>query len=217
MSEDPRLQRNTYQTPREREATPPPASPETHPVAQILDARQGLILPTERMFLAGVLRALPHAFVRAVEIGTWTGTTMQMMRPLCDELYCIDPILQWTPDPTIVTRASKPVQLIQDRSPAALVQIPGNFTFVFVDGDHTEEGVYADAMALENRMEPWGVIAFHDGNHPPVQKGIFRAVHEWKRPHRFHHLACDTISTTPEGIYGGVSLILVDYDVPLPE
>ncbi len=210
MAEDPRIIKNVYNTPKEVDATPPPDSPEAHPLASILDARSGLIMPTERMFLYGVLQSLPHRYVRAVEIGTWRGTTMQMMRHICDELYCIDPILQWIPDPSIVTRSSRPVQLIQDRSPAALAQITGNFTFVFVDGDHTGEGVYADAMALETRMEPWGVIAFHDGNHPPVREALFRASNDWKRPHRFVHLACDTISQTPEGIYGGISLIIVD-------
>ncbi len=210
MGDDPRLQRNTYTSPREGAVTPPPESPEAHPAANILDARFGLILPTERMFLYGVLHSLPHRYIRAVEIGTWRGTTMQMIRHLCDELYCIDPVRQWNPDPTIVTRAARPVQFIEDRSPSALDKIAGDFTFVFVDGDHSGPGVYADAMALEHRMEPWGVIAFHDGNHPPVQESIFRAAREWKRPHRLMHLACDTISQTPDGVFGGISLILVD-------
>lgn len=214
MGEDPRLGRNTYETPHEVDAAPPPDSPEIHPIAAILDARNGLILPTERMFLLGVLQSLPHRFVRAVEIGTWRGTTMQIMRHACDELYCIDPIRQWEPVPSITTRAARPVQLIEDRSPSALDHIAGDFTFVFVDGDHTGEGVYADAMALEDRMEPWGVIAFHDGNNPSVQEGLFRASREWKRQHRLCHLACDTISQTPEGVFAGVSLILADVQEP---
>jgi hypothetical protein len=88
--------------------------------------------------------------------------------------------------------------------------------YVFVDGDHTGEGVYADAMALESRMEPWGVIAFHDGNNPAVQQGLFRASKEWKRAHRLMHLACDTISQTPEGVFAGISMILVDEPNTVP-
>ena len=212
VTADLRLARNIYETPREVEPTAPPDSPETHPIAAILDARNGLILPTERMFLLGVLQSLPHRFVRAVEIGTWRGTTMQVIRHACDELYCIDPVRQWDPDPTIVTRASRPVQLIEDRSPSALDHIAGDFTFVFVDGDHTGEGVYADAMALENRMEPCGVIAFHDGNNPSVREGLFRASKEWQRQHRLMHLACDTITQTPEGVFAGISLIVIDVE-----
>lgn len=217
VSADPRLARNVYETPREVEPTAPPDSPEVHPVAAILDARNGLILPTERMFLCGVLQSLPHRFIRAVEIGSWRGTTMQILRHACDELYCIDPIRQWEPDPTIVTRASRQVQLIEDRSPGALGQISGDFTFAFVDGDHTGDGVYADAMALETRMEPWGVIAFHDGNNPSVREGLFRANQDWKRPHRLMHLACDTITQTPEGVFAGISLIIADEQQPPQE
>jgi predicted O-methyltransferase YrrM len=214
MVDDPRLKRNTYETPREGGIAPPPDSPEAHPVARILDARNGLILPTERMFLFGVLRALPHPVIRAVEIGTWRGTTMQMMRHACDELFCIDPIPQWRQDPSIRTRAGREVVFVEGRSPEALERIPGSFTFVFVDGDHSGQGVYGDAMALEHRMEPGGVICFHDGNHPPLRDGLFRAEREWRRSHQFLHLACDTIAQTPEGVYAGLSLIIVEPTAP---
>lgn len=210
MGNDLRLTKNRFDTPREGDITSPPDSPETHPIARILDARNGLIVPTERMFLYGLVQALPHHFVRAVEIGTWRGTTMQVLRHICDELYCIDPAPQWIADPSIITRAANPVQLIQDYSPRALDHIPGRLSFVFVDGDHSERGVYVDAMALESRMEPWGVIAFHDGQHPAVQQGIFSADQDWTRKHRLQHLACDTISQTPDGVFGGISLIIAD-------
>ena len=210
MAEDIRLEKNVFDSPKEQKPTPPPDSDAAHPVGKLLDARFGLILPTERAFIFGILSSLGSRFIRAVEIGTWRGTTMHVIRRACDELYCIDPMPQWIWDPSIVTRSGKPVQLITGYSPADLCRIPAPFTFVFVDGDHSKNGVYYDAKALESLMEPGGVICFHDGNHPPVQEGLFQAEFEWKRERKFYHLACDTISRTPEGVFGGLSVIVVE-------
>ena len=212
MAEDARLERNVFESPKEQAPTPPPDGEGPHPVSKLLDARFGLIVPTERVFLFGVLAFLGKRFVRAVEIGTWRGTTMHVLRRACDELYCVDPKPQWIWDPAIHTRAGKSVQLIAGYSPACLCRVPMPLTFVFVDGDHSRDGVYRDAKALESLMEPGGVICFHDANHPPVKEGLFQAEKEWTRPHRFNHLACDTISRTPEGIYGGLSVIIVEPD-----
>lgn len=210
---DKRLERNQYPTPVVGEATVPFDSDQAHPVNRILDARFGLVLPTERMFLYGILCALPHKFIRAVEIGTWKGTTMHVLRRACDELYCIDPQPQWLADESIKTRSGKPVRLIQGFSPQDLIsEVPAPFTFVFVDGDHTTEGVYRDMIALESLMEPGGIICFHDGNHPPVRAGIEQASKEWKRNHGVHHCACDTIAETPEGVYAGITVLTVEGD-----
>lgn len=214
MSEpnDPRLQRNLFNSPVLGDAAEAPDSPAEHAVERLLDARHGLIQIAERGFLFGVLAAMPQKFIRAVEIGTWTGTTMHVLRRACDELYCIDPEPQWVESDAIRTRADNPVRLVRGYSPSDLGKIPAPFTFAFVDGDHSEAGVYRDTLALEPLMERGGVICFHDANHPPVEKGLLAATKEWTRKHHLFHRACDTLSQTPDGIFGGISVITVESD-----
>ena len=33
---------------------------------------------------------------------------------------------------------------------------------VFIDGDHSEDGVWSDYNAVKNRLSPQGIILFHD-------------------------------------------------------
>jgi predicted O-methyltransferase YrrM len=214
-SNDPRLIRNVFESPIMGAVSEAPDSPAAHSVERLLDARHGLIQIAERGFLFGLLCALPQKFIRAVEIGTWTGTTMHVLRRACDELYCIDPEPQWQENPEHRTRSGNPVRLIKGYSPRDLEKIPAPFTFVFVDGDHSEQGVYRDTMALEPLMERGGIICFHDANHPPVEKGLLAASNEWKRKHNLFHRACDTLSQTPDGIFGGISVITVESDPQL--
>ncbi|NBB79207.1 MAG: hypothetical protein GVY36_07125 [Verrucomicrobia bacterium] len=211
-SSDPRLTRNVFDSPTMGAVAEAPDSPAAHSVERLLDARHGLIQIAERGFLYGILSAMPQKFIRAVEIGTWTGTTMHVLRRACDELYCIDPEPQWPENPSTLTRAGNPVHLLKGYSPRDLERLPAPFTFVFVDGDHSEQGVYRDTIALEPLMERGGVICYHDANHPPVERGLLAASKEWKRPHHLFHRACDTLSQTPDGIFGGISVITVESD-----
>lgn len=210
MSEDIRTQRNYHDSPEMGDvAAAPDHIHETGPQT-LLDAWDGLIQQTERMFLFGLLQSMSQPYIRAVEIGTWKGTTMHVLRRACDELYCIDPEPQWYEDPNIKTRSGHSVKLLKGYSPQVLREIPAPFTFVFVDGDHCTEGVLRDGLALESLMEVGGVIAFHDAHHEPCAAGIIQTVQQWKRPHQFIQYACDTISTTPLGNFGGISLIIVE-------
>ena len=209
---DPRLQRNVFDSPTMGAAAEAPDSPAAHAVERLLDARHGLIQIAERGFLYGILAAMPQKFIRALEIGTWTGTTMHVLRRGCDELYCIDPEPQWIENDAICTRSGNPVRLLKGYSPQDLDKIPAPFTFAFVDGDHSEAGVYRDTMALEPLMERGGVICFHDANYPQVEKGLLSALKEWKRDHHLLHRACDTIAQTPDGIFAGISVVIVESD-----
>ncbi|MFN2226055.1 MAG: class I SAM-dependent methyltransferase, partial [Anaerolineae bacterium] len=53
------------------------------------------------------------------------------------------------------------------------------FDLVLVDGDHTYEGVLADAGGLLPCVQPGGYVLFHDGFHPDVARAIdeFVAAH----------------------------------------
>ncbi|KAF0095178.1 MAG: Glycosyltransferase (Group 1) [Puniceicoccaceae bacterium 5H] len=208
--QDERLERNFFPSPVATDQTPAPDSTKKTMPGILLDAAHGLIQPTERVFIWGMMQALNHDYVRAVEIGTWRGTTMHVMRRACDELYCIDPEPLWYPQDGDVCRSGQPVQLIKGGSPHDLDKIPGPIHFAFVDGDHSEDGVYRDGMALEPLMAPGGVICFHDAYHPPVAAAIQRLAQDWSRQIDHYTHACDTISRTPEGVYGGLAVFIVD-------
>ncbi|MDP0500245.1 MAG: class I SAM-dependent methyltransferase [Verrucomicrobiota bacterium JB022] len=208
--EDTRIERNTFDLPVTASATVAPDSPKKTMPGILLDAAHGLIQPTERVFLWGMLQSLNFDYIRGVEIGTWKGTTMHVMRRACDELYCIDPEPQWTPTAEDVCRSGRPVDLITGYSPDALKGIPTPFHFAFVDGDHCEEGVYRDGMALEPLMAKGGIICFHDAYHPPVAAAIQRLVNDWTRQVDHYTHACDTISKTPYGYFGGLAVFIVE-------
>jgi cephalosporin hydroxylase len=56
--------------------------------------------------------------------------------------------------------------------PEVVRQAGGRFDLVLVDGDHTYEGVLADASGLLPCVEPGGYVLFHDGFHPDVARAI---------------------------------------------
>jgi hypothetical protein len=73
------------------------------------------------------------------------------------------------------------VTLMQGDSATTIAQLPGKFDTIFVDGDHSYEGVMRDLHALEGRIEPGGVAMFHDCFHPANETGeygVARALEE---------------------------------------
>lgn len=73
------------------------------------------------------------------------------------------------------------VTLMQGDSAEVIAKLPGRFDTVFVDGDHSYEGVMRDLHALEGRIEPGGVAMFHDRFHPANESGeygVARALQE---------------------------------------
>jgi hypothetical protein len=57
------------------------------------------------------------------------------------------------------------VILIQGDSSTVVRQLPGQFDVVFVDGDHSYDGVTADIFALRGRVQNRGAVLFHDYYH----------------------------------------------------
>ena len=68
----------------------------------------------------------------------------------------------------------------------------GPVHLLFVDGDHTYEGVMADITGWAPKIALGGVIAFHDFKTAPAaarkHAGIKRAVLEWEQEARWHLL-----------------------------
>jgi Methyltransferase domain len=65
------------------------------------------------------------------------------------------------------------VTILQGDSATTIAQLPGKFDTVFVDGDHSYEGVVRDLRALEGRIEPGGVAMLHDCFHPANETGEY--------------------------------------------
>jgi Methyltransferase domain len=73
------------------------------------------------------------------------------------------------------------VRFVQGDSAAAVADLPGPFDTIFVDGDHSYEGVVRDLDALDGRIASGGVAMFHDLFHPANatgEYGVARALGE---------------------------------------
>jgi predicted O-methyltransferase YrrM len=131
---------------------------------------------------AGVLRAAATGRRRVVEIGVYEGSSAAA---LCEvlgpdaELHLIDPFgeHQWAlpagwgategASRRVVERARRRhdgprVTWHVDYSAAVAARWSGSVDLVFIDGDHSEEGVRADWEGWNGFVEPGGAVVFHD-------------------------------------------------------
>ena len=61
---------------------------------------------------------------------------------------------------------------------AVIAKIPDELDFIFVDGDHTADAVYADAVTYWPKLRSGGRMAFHDSTWDSVKEGIARFAKE---------------------------------------
>ena len=172
--------------------------------------------PRERVLLYALVFAL--APQRCLEIGVrWGGGSRIIHAALSDlnqgQLVSIDPEpaleFDWG---TIGDRAT----LIVGRSPQDLPRCTkaagGLFDFVFVDGLHTEEAVLNDLRGVAEVTAPRAIILCHDAYHPPVQRGIDRALAEGVPMTDYQMLATTRndgtrVETGKTVTYGGVRML----------
>lgn len=134
----------------------------------------------------------------ALEIGAFEGLTTNY---ICDNLLkeggrviCIDPLTDeylsghkdnalfvGQYDRFIRNTQGKPVELIRKRSDDAFNQLKDlRFGFIYIDGDHTEAGVFSDAvhywnLLLDGWQNPGGYMLFDDyGQSAETKRGIDR-------------------------------------------
>ena len=114
-----------------------------------------------------------------VEIGVFEGLTSALLvRAMAADgvLYAIDPFFPgrlgicWG---KIIARrevnraaAGRKFLFVEKLSFAALAEVPGTVDFLFVDGDHSLEGITRDWADWSARMAPGGIIALHDTRVP---------------------------------------------------
>jgi predicted O-methyltransferase YrrM len=131
---------------------------------------------------AAVLRATAAGRRRVVEVGVYEGSSAVV---LCEvlgadaELHLVDPFGQhgWAlpagwgategASRRVVARAQRRwagprVIWHVDYSAAVAARWEGAVDLVFIDGDHSEEGVRADWDGWHGFVEPGGAVVFHD-------------------------------------------------------
>ncbi|MBU8896327.1 hypothetical protein DRW03_27765 [Corallococcus sp. H22C18031201] len=120
---------------------------------------------------------------RLVEVGVWHGVTTRVLRAVMDPTATL-----WAVDPYPVGRLKVSVQqLIAHREVASVrnghvqwVRTTGADAarehrvqgfpapdFIFIDGDHSYEGLQADWTGWSPLVAPGGIIALHDSHSTP--------------------------------------------------
>jgi predicted O-methyltransferase YrrM len=116
---------------------------------------------------------------RIVEIGVYEGASTRILADHMapdGTLYGVDPFIPgrlgicWG---RMIARrearkgaAGRRVQFIERFSHDAAREITGNFDLVFIDGDHSLEGITRDWTDWAARIEPGSLIALHDTRVP---------------------------------------------------
>lgn len=117
----------------------------------------------------------------AVEFGTYMGVSAAVIAGALAAdgvLYCVDP---WelhhgreNPSWTICRRELQRsgqlerVRFLQGYSHEMEERLPAGVDFMFVDGDHSYEGIERDWAIVLRRLAPGGIICLHDTTRPAV-------------------------------------------------
>ncbi|HEY6507627.1 MAG TPA: class I SAM-dependent methyltransferase [Vicinamibacterales bacterium] len=117
---------------------------------------------------------------RLVEIGVWHGVTTRRLRSAMDRqgtLTAVDPFPAGQLGLSLQQRiAHREVRAVRNGHvtwsrttgpEAARGHDPVDF--VFIDGDHSEEGLLADWRAWSPLVEPGGIVALHDSRSTPAR------------------------------------------------
>lgn len=149
-----------------------------------------LQIPSEITRLARAVQALKPKTI--LEIGTASGGTTLIWSYLASERVISCDLNDMTHQKKLFTRFPPPtsnckVSLLSGNSHApqfkALVAKTLNgekVDFLFIDGDHTAQGVTADYLDYKEFVRPGGIIAFHDivENQPLPTNQVFQL---WER------------------------------------
>ncbi|RYI09689.1 MAG: class I SAM-dependent methyltransferase [Acetobacteraceae bacterium] len=150
-------------------------------MAESLLASEGMMHQRDIEALTALLLALQPK--RIFEIGTYKGASSELMLRLLPEAQVIS-IAYVNPAETrqfnndelgadevgaLVSAANRAryTQLIGDShqiDPVAFVRDHGRMDLVFIDGDHSRDGVRQDTALADAILAPGGAIAWHDAN-----------------------------------------------------
>jgi predicted O-methyltransferase YrrM len=118
----------------------------------------------------------------ALEIGTFMGVSAGVITKELKpngRLYCVDPweIHHGKENPcwSICKRELRRTGLLdrvvflQGFSHEMESEMPASFDFIFVDGDHSYEGMARDWEIVLRRLQPGGVLCLHDTSVPEAE------------------------------------------------
>lgn len=151
----------------------------------------GYLFPNEVTFLKELVKELPWG-AKAINFGAGVGTSALAMKEERNDLilYTID-ISEGGPTGGLENERNAfknagmekllPVQILND-SAAEGRKWFGKVWFVFVDGDHSENGLRADIEAWLPHVLDGGIMAFHD-YHRDVWPDVAKVVDEVMKDH----------------------------------
>jgi predicted O-methyltransferase YrrM len=122
---------------------------------------------------------------KVLEIGTGAGGSSLLMALAMQDANIPGEIhtIGWDPDEANMANTrkrinnwpnlAKRIKMYEGKSADLAGKFPnGQFDFIYIDGDHSYEGVKADIKNYLPKLKPGGVIGFHDTNQEYVQKAI---------------------------------------------
>lgn len=139
------------------------------------------LAPVERVIMTAMIQALKPDI--ALEIGSERGGTTRLLAGHAQEVICFDidkrveRILRDVPNiRTVIGDSKQTLSRELDRIQAT----GGHAGFVFIDGDHSAEGVYADLKAvLTSSAAQNAVILVHDCAMEGSRQGFLKACHDY--------------------------------------
>jgi predicted O-methyltransferase YrrM len=159
----------------------------------ILNGVKGGVSTREGMFLMEQAKMCP-AELPIIEIGSWEGgSTAWMGRDSLDgngaKVYAIDPHYEdtWEIFGANMKRAGVEKAIIPMKETSLEAHEhwdKGPIGFLWIDGDHSYEGISLDIKLWEPELVDGKMIAFHDVTHRNL--GVYRAVKE-KIIHSHHY------------------------------
>ena len=103
--------------------------------------------------------------VNVLEIGMWKGLTARGMKKFLEEHG--GAINYWGIDPGLLEAPECPFEgghFIRGKSEESFHLFPSGFDIVFVDGNHSRNGVILDIFNYEEKIAKGGFMIFHDTN-----------------------------------------------------
>lgn len=123
-----------------------------------------------------LIPALAGRPCHALEIGSYEGRSMAWLmahalthpesRLTCVDSWIFPEVEQRYDANAIETGAADRIRKCKGNSREVLRQVRGPFDFIYVDGDHSFQGVLADTVLTIGDLKIGGLIVWDDYNHP---------------------------------------------------
>lgn len=132
----------------------------------------------------GALEKYASGASSAIEIGVFEGVNTAILSGALGkdgEIFGIDPFFKGKLGicyHKVIAKlhikrngVGKKVHLVEKLSFDAAEDVPGEVDFIFIDGDHSWEGISRDWPLFSARLRPGGIMALHDTSIVPAYSG----------------------------------------------